>query len=86
LSWEQAIAKMTSSPARMLGLDRRGEIRAGYFADVVVFDPATIADTATFTEPHQFPIGFDCVLVNGTITIERGKHTEARAGKVLRKK
>ena len=86
LSWELALAKMTLAPARMLGLDRRGEIRAGYFADIVVFDPATIADTATFTEPHQFPVGIDYVLVNGTITIECGKHTEARAGKVLRKK
>jgi len=69
-----------------LGLDRRGEIRAGYFADVVIFDPATIADTATFTEPHQFPRGVDYVLVNGTITVDHGKHTEARAGRVLRKK
>ncbi|MBM3130264.1 MAG: D-aminoacylase [Chloroflexi bacterium] len=86
LTWELAIAKMTTNPARMLGLDRRGELRAGYFADLVVFDPATIADTATFTEPHQFPTGIDYVLVNGTLTIDHGKHTEARAGRVLRKK
>jgi N-acyl-D-amino-acid deacylase len=86
LTWEQAVAKMTARPAQMLGLDRRGELRAGYFADVVVFDPATIADTATFTEPHQFPVGVDYVLINGTLTIKRGKHTEARAGRVLRKK
>ena len=86
LSWELAIAKMTARPAQMLGLPQRGEIRAGYFADLVVFDPATIADTATFTEPHQFPVGIDYVFVNGNLTIERGKHTEARAGRVLRKK
>ncbi len=85
LAWELAIAKMTARPAQMLGLDRRGEIRAGYFADIVVFDPATIADTATFTEPHQFPVGIDYVIVNGTLTIENGKHTDARAGRVLRK-
>jgi N-acyl-D-aspartate/D-glutamate deacylase len=85
LTWELAIAKMTSGPAQMLGLDRRGELRAGYFADIVVFDPTTIADTATFTEPHQFPVGIDYVLVNGTITIDHGKHTEARAGRVLRR-
>ncbi|MBI5034187.1 MAG: D-aminoacylase [Chloroflexi bacterium] len=85
LTWETAIAKMTSAPAQMFGLNRRGELREGYFADMVVFDPERIADTATFTEPHQFPIGFDYVLVNGTPTIEFGKHTEARAGKVLRK-
>jgi N-acyl-D-amino-acid deacylase len=70
----------------MLGLDRRGELRVGYFADLVVFDPATLADTATFTEPHQFPVGVDYVIVNGTLTIENGKHTDARAGRVLRKK
>jgi N-acyl-D-amino-acid deacylase len=86
LPWERAIAKMTTVPARMLGLDRRGELRVGYFADLVVFDPATLADTATFTEPHQFPVGVDYVIVNGTLTIENGKHTDARAGRVLRKK
>jgi len=85
LTWEQAIAKMTSGPARMLGLARRGELRVGYFADVVVFDPQTIADTATFTAPHQFPRGIEYVLVNGVVTIERGAHTGARAGRVLRK-
>ncbi|MCI0476585.1 MAG: D-aminoacylase, partial [Anaerolineales bacterium] len=86
LTWELAIFKMTTGPARMLGLDRRGEIRAGYFADLVVFDPATIVDTATFTEPHQFPVGIDYVLVNGALTIDHGKHTDARAGRVLWKK
>ena len=85
LTWELALAKMTSGPAQMLGLDRRGELRAGYFADIVVFDPTTIADTATFTEPHQFPVGIDYVLVNGTLTLDHGKHTEARAGRVLRR-
>jgi len=85
LTWEQAIAKMTSGPAQMLGLDRRGQLREGYFADVVVFDPATVADKATFTEPHQFPVGFDYVFVNGVITIDHDQHTDARAGHVLRK-
>jgi len=86
LTWELAIAKMTSAPARMLGLERRGEVRVGYFADLVVFDPATIVDTATFTEPHQFPRGIDYVLVNGALALDHGKPTEARAGRVLRKK
>ena len=85
LTWERAIAKMTSGPAQMLGLDRRGLLRKGYYADVVVFDPENISDLATFTEPHQFPRGIDYVLVNGTLTIDQGKHTDARAGKVLRK-
>ncbi len=85
LTWEQAIAKMTARPAQMLGVPQRGEIRAGYFADLVVFDPATIADTATFTAPHQFPVGMDYVIVNGTLAVDHGTQTEARAGRVLRK-
>ncbi|MBI5301427.1 MAG: D-aminoacylase [Chloroflexi bacterium] len=85
LTWEQAIAKMTNAPAQMLGLDRRGQLCEGFFADVVVFDPATIVDTASFTEPHQFPLGMDYVFVNGTLTIDHGTHTDARAGQVLRK-
>jgi N-acyl-D-amino-acid deacylase len=85
LSWELAISKMTSAPARMLGLDRRGEIREGCFADIVVFDPARVADQATFTAPHQFATGIDYVLVNGAVTIDHGTHTAARAGQVLRK-
>jgi N-acyl-D-amino-acid deacylase len=84
LTWEQAVAKMTNGPAQMLGLKQRGRLQEGYFADVVVFDPAVIRDIAIFTEPHQFPIGLDYVLVNGKITIDHGQHTGARAGKVLR--
>lgn len=85
LSWELAIRKMTSGPAEMLGLDRRGRLGEGYYADIVVFDPATVADTATFAAPHRFPAGIDYVLVNGVITIDNGAHTGALAGKVLRK-
>lgn len=85
LTWERALAKMTSVPAQMLQLERRGELRVGYFADLVIFDPQTIADTATFTEPHQFPVGIDAVLVNGCVTIDHGTHTAARAGRVLRR-
>jgi N-acyl-D-amino-acid deacylase len=85
LTWEHAIAKMTSRPAQMLGLKQRGEIREGFFADLVVFDPATIADTATFTEPHQFPVGIDAVFVNGALAVDHGAQTDARAGQVLRK-
>ncbi len=85
VTWEQAIAKMTSGPARMLGLDRRGVLKEGNLADIVVFDPESIADTATFTDPHQFPRGIDYVFVNGTLTVDHGNHTGARAGQVLRK-
>jgi N-acyl-D-aspartate/D-glutamate deacylase len=55
----------------------------GYFADIVVFDPKTIADKATFIEPHQYPVGIDYVIVNGTTVIDHGKHTEKLPGKVL---
>ena len=85
ITWEQAIAKMTSGSAQVLGLKQRGELKPNYFADVVVFDPETISDTATFTAPHQFPNGIDYVIVNGAITVDHGKHTEARTGHVLRK-
>jgi N-acyl-D-aspartate/D-glutamate deacylase len=85
LEWEEAIAKMTARPAEMLGLARRGALRPGYFADIVVFDPASLTDTATFTEPIQFPTGIDYVIVNGIITVDHGRHTGARAGHVLRK-
>jgi N-acyl-D-amino-acid deacylase len=85
LKWEEAIAKMTARPAEMLGLKQRGALRQGYFADIVVFDPVSIADTATYTEPIQFPTGIDYVIVNGIITVDHGQHTGARAGQVLRK-
>lgn len=85
LTWERAIAKMTSGPAETLGLDRRGRLQPGYFADVVVFDPTAIKEGATFAEPHRFPVGIDYVVVNGSITIDHGAHTGARAGAVLRK-
>jgi N-acyl-D-amino-acid deacylase len=86
MKWEEAIAKMTERPAQMLGLDRRGALRLGYYADIVVLDPASITDTATFAEPIQFPSGIDYVIVNGVITVDHGQHTGARAGQVLRKK
>jgi N-acyl-D-amino-acid deacylase len=85
ITWEEAIRKMTSLPASKLGLPGRGLLTAGAFADVVVFDPATVADRATFTEPHQFPTGLDYVIVNGVVTVDHGDHTGALAGRVLRR-
>ena len=84
LSWEEAIRKMTSLPANRLGLDDRGRIAEGAHADIVVFDPATVVDAATFEAPHQYPIGIPWVIVNGRITVERGAFTATRAGRVLR--
>ena len=82
---EEAIRKMTSLPASILGLADRGTIREGQWADLVMFDPATVADKATFEDPFQYPVGIDTVLVNGTVVLDEGTHTDARPGKVLRR-
>jgi N-acyl-D-amino-acid deacylase len=74
---------MTSMPAQVLGLKDRGLLREGYWGDVVVFDPDTVADTATYQNPKQYPKGIDYVLVNGAVVIENGHHTGARPGKVV---
>jgi N-acyl-D-amino-acid deacylase len=84
LSLEDAVRKMTSLPARTFGLRDRGLLREGFWADLVIFDPARVQDKATFQQPHQFSEGFDVVLVNGVVAIEDGKLTDARGGKVLR--
>jgi len=70
-------------PAAKLGLKDRGILKQGNFADIVVFDQATIADKATYTEPEQYPVGIDYVIVNGQIVIDHDKHTGALPGKVL---
>lgn len=80
-----AVKKMTSMPADQLGLTDRGRIARGMKADLVIFDAATVQDTATFENPHQYPRGIKHVLVNGTLVVENGKHTGARPGRVLRK-
>jgi len=81
---EMAIHKMTGLPARNLGIRRRGRLEAGYFADVVVFDPATIRDNATYEQPHSYATGVQHVLVNGEPVIRDGEHTDARPGRVVR--
>jgi N-acyl-D-amino-acid deacylase len=83
LSLEEAIRKMTSLPAQVLRLADRGLLREGYWANVVVFDPARVADRATFENPKQYPVGIDHVLVNGELVVDRGDHTGARPGRVL---
>jgi dihydroorotase/N-acyl-D-amino-acid deacylase len=84
LSLEDAIRKMTSLPAQKLRLADRGVLKAGMWADVVVFDPATIADKATFAQPNQLSEGMAWVLVNGVAVIADGRATNALPGKVLR--
>jgi N-acyl-D-aspartate/D-glutamate deacylase len=83
LQLEDAIRKMTSLPAQVLGLKDRGLLKEGYWADIVMFDPDTVADTATYDNPKQYPKGIDYVLVNGTVVIDGGHHTGARRGKVI---
>ena len=85
LTLEDAIRKMTSLPAQKLRLADRGVLKAGMWADVVVFDPATITDKSTFAQPNQLAEGMQYVLVNGVPVIADGKATSARPGKVLRR-
>ena len=80
---EDAIRKLTGLPATNLELDRRGFLREGMFADVAVFDAATIADTATFEKPHQFAVGMKHVFVNGGHVLKDGEHTGAKPGRAL---
>ena len=74
---------MTGKPARKLGLDGRGKLTEDCFADVVVFDPATIRDRATFEQPHQFAEGVHWVIVDGHITLDRGTLSSQLVGRVL---
>jgi N-acyl-D-amino-acid deacylase len=83
LSLEAAVAKMTSRPAQKLGLQDRGLIAPGMAADICVFDPAAIADRATYQQPQQFPAGVHYVLVNGVIEVEGQEHHGRGAGRVL---
>ena len=81
---ETAIRRFTSLPAENLRLKRRGALKPGYFADVVVFDPATIKDRATYENPHQYAIGVVHVFVNGVHVLRNGNHTGATPGRVVR--
>ncbi|MBK6308554.1 MAG: D-aminoacylase [Gemmatimonadetes bacterium] len=84
LSLEDAVRKMTSFPAARLGLQDRGLVREGMAADITIFDAATIIDRSTFTSPHHYSEGVRYVLVNGALVIDRGTHTGARPGQVLK--
>jgi N-acyl-D-aspartate/D-glutamate deacylase len=83
LTLTEAIRKMTGWPAARMRLPNRGTIEVGNWADVTIFDYDTIQDNATYEKPMEFPTGIEWVLVNGVVTIDRGKHTGAKAGKVL---
>jgi N-acyl-D-amino-acid deacylase len=80
----EAIRRLTGLPATNLGLKGRGFLKPGMFADVVVFDPATIADRATYENPHQYAVGVRHVLVNGVPVLKDGEHTGATPGRALK--
>ena len=84
ITLQEAIRKLAALPAENLRLHQRGRLQTGYFADVVVFDPATVQDHATFIEPHQYATGMRHVFVNGTAVLREGAHTGATPGRVVR--
>ena len=84
ISLEEAVHKMSGLTAAQLHLTDRGTIREGLAADLVLFDPATVADRATYTDPFQYPVGIPTVIVNGQVVLDNGRHTGARPGVVLR--
>ena len=80
---EQAVRKMTGFTVDRLGMRELGYLKPGFFADLVIFDPQTVQDRATFTNPHQAPEGIQDIMGNGCWVIKKGKHTAARPGKII---
>jgi N-acyl-D-amino-acid deacylase len=81
---ESAVHRLSALPAANLGLHERGLLKVGYYADVVVFDPATVADHATYEKPHQYATGVIDVVVNGGLALKDGEATGAATGRVVR--
>ena len=84
LSWEEAIRKLSGLPAQILGLEDRGTLEEGHFADLAIFDPETVQGVATFEDPFHYSIGMRYVLVNGTPVVDDGEYTRALPGRALR--
>ena len=84
LTLQEAIRKLAALPASNLKIDRRGQLKTGFYADVVVFDPAKIQDHATFVKPHQYATGMLHVFVNGEQVLKDGEHTGAKPGRFVR--
>ena len=83
ISLAEAVRRLSGLPATNLGLDKRGFLKKGMFADIVIFDPNTIADRATFEKPHQYAVGVRDVFVNGVQVLKNGEHTEAKPGRAV---
>src|SRR5205823_9583 len=81
---QQAVRGLTSLPASNIGIKQRGSLKPGYYADVVVFDPATIQDHATFQKPDQLATGVKDVFINGAQVLRNGRHTGAKPGRFVR--
>ena len=86
LTLEEAVRRLTSLPASKFKISDRGALKPGYYADVTIFNPKTIADKGTGLEPRQYPVGVDYVLINGVLVVDKGKHTGKTPGKVLKKR
>jgi N-acyl-D-amino-acid deacylase len=84
ISLEEAIRKLTSLPAGNMKIEKRGMLKNGYFADIVVFDPGKIIDHATYDNPHQYSTGVRDVFVNGKQVLKQGEHTGLTPGRVVR--
>jgi N-acyl-D-aspartate/D-glutamate deacylase len=83
ITLEEAVRKMSSATAQRVGLTDRGILRPGMKADIAIFDPATVRDTATFEKPHSYAEGVSVVIINGQVAFEGGQMTAARPGRVL---
>lgn len=86
ITLEEAVRRLTTLPATNLGIAERGALKPGYYADVVVFDPAAVADRATFEQPHRYAVGMRDVYVNGVAVLEDGRHSGATPGRAVRGK
>jgi N-acyl-D-aspartate/D-glutamate deacylase len=84
LTLEEAVRRMTSLPAEQVGQHERGKIAEGLFADVTIFDPETVSDRATYTDPHQYSVGIHHLVVNGAPVIRNGAYTGEKPGRVLK--
>jgi N-acyl-D-amino-acid deacylase len=85
LTLEEAVKKMTSKPAEVFGFERRGLLKKGNYADMVVFNPETVIDKGTFVDPIQYPLGIEYVFINGIPVVQAGDYEKKLAGNVLRK-